>query len=1495
MESTNIFSGMNGDNAKVYQSDKEYIRARNFRPVTTIGESNGSLTNIKGNTCELTFPVLRKVYKLAIATVESGGAIVPGVVTINVNGQSTNQITIDGNTTTKEIHAYIEALTNRYTDTYGSQYTFSSAYNDEYIYIYQTTEYRGCSITEGQDPVIIISLISGSSTVKYVTSTNSLTTANTPYIAAQTTDALIVIGSTFINESDYIFTCGNANTNGLGQIWKLDYDESTKVSSLKLLYNNYISLSKQHPVPPTATVGRYEVPTIQRIYWSDNYNPIRSINTADTNVFAIEPHILNMRPSVEMSVATLNNVINGGATTPLNTSSTYQCSYRLIKNNGQVTNYAPLSNIIYPIYVNTSEFDEVTNKFASVRGSATTVNKTLVWEVQGIDTSFDLIEFVIVVRNHPDAETFTVNKYETKFISGNSTTTTTFKNDTSNFEEVSEEEFLIDNVSFTHCKTLDSKDNRLFFGNVRTDLGEYLETFDTRVFRFSSASTQTRIKARESSISYSTHTISSDSDYANISETEDNIPIYNLDNGTGQDTIYTTGAGYNFKYQRNSTDIGGTGKNISFKFGTILLNADKKPALPTTTPVGNTYEGTNNDVPGPGPYLHYNGFRVAGVNTNSQINPFFSNGSAFQDYRTRLIKNTMGLEYYSGNFKSYQHNEIYRFGIVFHGKTGSKYFVKWIGDIKFPDYGDAVPAGMRGMTAGGVECTDFRSMFHSGGNAYSVIPYIQFDVTIPIELSNLISGYEIVRVKRETTTDRTVLNQGLINQVYYLGGADSGLAPSHNTQSITGIHFMDPSNDFGTIAEDDQICLHPFKPLVDNTAAEYETGDRIIVTEMYNYTINGAVWPELPAAPASTNEYYYITKFYNRCKVFGINKAGGADKKYTISSTAYVGQNGTATTSTGTFYNKDFETNAASDPCAHGCPMILAEISDTINWSDFDDGAGNTAYSDSVGPIIGTSKVLAIQFKFGNLTNQYGGRTYVARAANEYISTGAFYRVDDAGVASLKVFGGDMYHGVLDIQKAIKAWSSAAAEYHSQTWFFPTQSIYNVDLREGLHVNAYLNEDAGANASGHDDYSYTHSYSYENDFVIHVPRPLLFNDTSSYNNRVCWSEVKINAETADKWTVTPTDNYYDLDGNYGPINSLISLGNAMYAIQDRAFSELLINPYAVIQDNAGVNLKLGTGEILQRHIHKAIDVGTSHQWSVYASNKAITFVDAKRRKIYLYDGQSMIPISDVKGQRGFLNKVIRDTLLTTDNPTLNRGIITTYDFLNNEFLYTFHNTVEGINLDDTLVYSDLTNSFTSFYDFKPTVYINNHTRLYTSSPTGFSRKLFQHNKGNYCTFYDQVYPSTLKVSVSKNPLQTKVFDNISWHSESIKDEKEFVDDVIGTTTSDNIPYIDDTINRVRCYNEYQNSDFVTLDQTPITGNLRRLEQSYNIHVPRNKVDYDLNGINTKAIFDPTALTKTEFGERLRDKYMIVDLEYPNTNGNRFILHNLTTKFRVSDR
>ncbi len=159
-----------------------------------------------------------------------------------------------------------------------------------------------------------------------------------------------------------------------------------------------------------------------------------------------------------------------------------------------------------------------------------------------------------------------------------------------------------------------------------------------------------------------------------------------------------------------------------------------------------------------------------------------------------------------------------------------------------------------------------------------------------------------------------------------------------------------------------------------------------------------------------------------------------------------------------------------------------------------------------------------------------------------------------------------------------------------------------------------------------------------------------------------------------------------------------------------------------------------------------------------------------------------------------------------------------------------------------------------------------------------------HDSGDYCKFYGSVQPSTVRFIVNDNPQQTKVFDNFQYNSQATK-----LDVVNNTLTNFN----DETWKTIRVYNDYQNTDFQSL--TP-TGNIKRKERSWQLALPRNRVLYTTS--NSPNIFLSSELSTPNnkpFGERIRDKYITIDLEYDNQNNYLLTTNNLKTQYRLSPR
>lgn len=1592
MESINMFGGMNSDLSSFIQNTEKYLKALNVRPVTDLGESNGALTNVRGNNCEIQFPTLKAVYRFTITTT-AAIPITNTAVTITINSITSASFDISSFGSIVDIVAKIKLMSNCYNNPGASNPTFAIAYDDDYFTIYQNPSHTLCSNSDGISPEITVTQSGGSADrffISYVNTSDAkiAMTANPtntpfPFINAVTSYSLAIIGSTHIEGNFYLFTVPTTNPTAIGQIWSLTYspvstNDSAFTTKLKLIYNSYLNFSIDYPIAPTAVIGRYELPSIQRIYWSDFNNYVRVCNVADENLMVVDPKIINIIPQTILTVPTLKKITSNNAVNALNNLSNYQCVYKYFKSNGGQTNFSIPSNIVTLTKESISSFMGSSPKYCSLNGFENLINKTITWEINEVDNNYDTIKFYIIINN---SGTFKIYEYDEQVIGDVSSLETTFRNDAALMIEIPLSEFLIENNSFTSAKTIEQKDNRLFFGNVKNSFESLVSDFDARTYRYALNTLIASYKKYETDTDLVTNTIP---DYSLIDKQADIIPSYNLGMGINDDNPATPLIVYNtykdYKYQKNSTKIGGTGPFISYEFGNELFASDEAVNLPGYVP--NTKTGTDRDTDTNNQDFRY-GYRKATTknDTACSFNPFFKNispnNSEFdQKYYTGNVdgqggaKNTIGHDYLSGNFRTYERNEIYRFAIVFKSKSGYSSFAKFIGDIKFPDYGDPCPVENRAKPSGTSDpiynCPDFRRMWlvsaaaannFAPETAYSVVPYIKFNVNISKELADLISGYEIVRVQRKDQ-DKTIATTGIINQVSQISGGTNGyLRMGVDLAGYGSVFSNETLNDpiSGTLIDGQAypavLTYHPFENLVNKNNNLITAGDRLIPSEGYNLNHVGRTNPSDVGFVTQITSSYYIKKFYERSQPLEakMNK-NTPGNQFIIFNSEYVGTGGTSSITYGGIAPKPYQnfnfwqesgtgTIYPDQISSNGSPTIFIILNDGNNASpstpiyfqDFNNSgifyAANSENYDQ------KSKLIVSHFKPSNLKTQYGGRTYIARSSNEYISTGSLRKVNDlnfdtnvGGVKtySIKTFGGDTFFGILDIQKSLKRWTDQGgccevdvgpnvAYKLSQTWFLPYTSTYNLDLRHGSHVNYDLSSDGTINdASILDEYYYNTTYSNENNLKTYFAEPFIFNETTVFKNRIYWSSVKINGFTSDQWTNIPTNNFYDVDGNYGGINALITLGQNMFFLQNNAFGRLLINPVSVMTDANSSQLRLtnilGDSSTLDKHFYYSVNIGTQHQWSVAKSGSAITFCDINTNKLYLFNGESLDPISDSKGHRGFMNKVLHNRIRITDNPIKYNGILSTYDFKNNEFLYTFLNKGyvitggEPVLSDEkyTLAYSDLIQQFSSFYSFTPYIYINNNSIFY--SPENYTvgssvrAKAYLHNEGLYGSFYGTVYPSEVKVLVNANPSVTKAFDNLSWQTQSTKINYTYYDEInnafasITGYDSDNQIYQTDTYSKIRVYNQSQNTDWITTSLTPITGNLRKLEKSFNMQTPRNK--YNNNG---SSIFDPAALTISSFGDRLRDKFITVDLSYPNSLNNRFIMHNLKTSYRVSDR
>jgi hypothetical protein len=553
------------------------------------------------------------------------------------------------------------------------------------------------------------------------------------------------------------------------------------------------------------------------------------------------------------------------------------------------------------------------------------------------------------------------------------------------------------------------------------------------------------------------------------------------------------------------------------------------------------------------------------------------------------------------------------------------------------------------------------------------------------------------------------------------------------------------------------------------------------------------------------------------------------------------------------------------------------------------------------------------------LKAQYGGNTYAARSKNVYIDTGTCVKVSaDTTTSSIDVFGGDTYiniFGITTLTRNIATYQDnsealAAAEDYSNIKthpklmfnyieFFPVESDVNTDLRQGFYFNKSGSQISfpGLDLRNHyagdpepdldpnwgdletwevfvpkdmlkvgEDFIYNFTYSNEEDLQPSFPEPLAGEEVDVFPTRIYASDVKISGEIVNSWRRFRTQSFIEINSAHGPINAIVNNLDRIIALQDDAMGTASVNERQVAQTQTGEATILGNSGVLPRFDYITKHTGSRHQFGLVLSPNSLYFYDVSDGVLYRFDGQKITPISQVGELNQFFYNTFRGELLRNDNPIHDAdfsffsynplGITGTYDYRFNEALFTFHTIINGQYVSKTLVYNENGSTFTSFYGFTPTVYLNDRENIFSPGKpvqligTPQQHKLYIHNKGERGVFYDEApQESYVEMIVAPESPSSKIFTNLEWNSE--------VFDSSGNNT------FDETVDSITISNEYQTLPNLTQYQ--------RRFRTWRATIPREAI--------TRA--------------RLRGHYMRMRYTFNNSDDRKFVLSGVTTIYDMT--
>ena len=1478
---------MSQDTAKTLFSPEQYYEAFNMTLVTDEGLSTGVPENIKGTLQLLnnkSIPDCSNVSELYIdTTISNFNSIILAnpIPTIDLtvalpSGPYTLSIPYTAQPSLEAVYKLISDSINANWATLGLQ----STYNAQHLVLWSLLD---------TNYVLINASITLSASNVHIKPNNA-------YVPAST--ALQFIGWEKIRDNFYLFSTAN---DGNGQIWKFNYDKVLYTSSIVLVYNNKLNFQTAHPFAnPGSTWTSYENPQIQRVYFTDNFNPPRVINTALAAVMAVIPSDLEWTPNQTLNKPELVSIGPGSGTGLL--TGVYQVAYRYNVTNGAQSAFSPLSDVTFVVTPgeNLSFIDYMAD------GPKTNSGKSLTYTIYDVDTNFDYIELVYLYRSTPTAIP-DIEMFKTIPISGQSQITFTLYGNEPTVP-FSSGEFKAEPVVFDTVKTIAGKNQYLFAGNVT--YGDFDVDFDARAYRFQGASQQS-IPGKTVVIDSTLGSIIVDPTNSTphsmwgVPDDYDSIQDYNM-----QDPVDPT----KYLYQQNGTEFGGSGPNVSYRF---VYPTDIEGDITDSLFLdnfgmgsGDQYDTAGRNAPYYGVYPHNNTIDLKWDHMQYQ------NGAP-RDYHSPVISSVL---------KGYFRDEMYRFGVVFFSKKGLPSYTHWIADIRFPRvWMPLSPNPSPPYTLYPYFPTAKYENGTAGTNSKLYPMGIKFDIDVS-SIKDQISGFSFVVMPR-AEVDKHILGQGQLYPAFNVPGSGNYLL-SREPQyldygtSYPGMNNCGISGDTVSFNSPDILFKGTFNSLTSDTI-EYVS----LLQESYTFLLNDKVFNSHGAMKCGR-------KFmsYDSTLPLGYSTHMGVTR--TAFATGYTTHNykpDLNNLGSDVFNTTKNNGGTTGEPQAIGGPTLIIYG----QFSDFSDTGNNYAYKDNVvsynknnsisgGSYVNftnTGKAYIANYK-RIVNNQYGGNTYIQRSLNSYISTGHYQPVstvyngqDPTAPGMYKysgyVFGGDTYICMFDNVKDFPVtltphyWDDCTTynDFYFVGDIYPVETTLNINLRSGdsqdggkgavfnkQSIQGCTNPQPLNDIESQEVFSLAAYPQSQDTFVLYPAKPVPYLNNRVFDTRVHNSQVKVNGELVDSWISYKPDEYIDLDTTLGPLNNLIIHKDRLVGYQNTGISLLSVLERE-IQDstlNTGAALILGVGGVLKRYDYISKKIGSSHQFSFVQSPDSIFFYDNNTKSIYKQLDTTPESISLLSGMSGYLRTNLIGDISKLDNPFLFTGVTGTYDYMRKEAIFSFYDKVSVPTVSYprfTLVYSDFIGAFTGFYNHYPTMYMNDGLNYLSAGDHKTNNTIHIHRKGDPGSFYNHTYPSTITLLL--NPKGTnqygyqmditqtsKVFDNFSFLTDSF--------DSTGLEISS------DTFDTIRVYNDFQDSD--TRSLYPLGELMIRKERGWNIANLRNRVLYDINGN-----FASLSPTDPLFAERFRDKYLFVNLSYSNLTKNRLVLNNFKSDFRISPR
>lgn len=491
-----------------------------------------------------------------------------------------------------------------------------------------------------------------------------------------------------------------------------------------------------------------------------------------------------------------------------------------------------------------------------------------------------------------------------------------------------------------------------------------------------------------------------------------------------------------------------------------------------------------------------------------------------------------------------------------------------------------------------------------------------------------------------------------------------------------------------------------------------------------------------------------------------------------------------------------------------------------------------------------------------NVSNAYGGNTYVSRQNSVYISTDSYVRVIDTASVTIDAYGGDIYLGLLDYPCMFTFQMNDAAQWSQCKSFvgayIPFETSINTNLYNGdmvhrsytssnfidVHLQMEPQQTQQFHIQDRPYFVYNSAYSSQTGAKQFVSKSIYDESDIHISNRILVSQAKTNNEILDNWTQFKVADYLDVDNQYGGITNLKVFRDKLFYFQSEAVGIASVNERSLITDDNDNELVLGTGGILTRFDYVTTINGSSikNDRSITDSDTVMYWYDYDKNEICAYNGAVNF-LSKEKNVQSYLNEMY------DKKRNVNLAF---YDKKYNEVWFKFY--------DKSLIFNEQIGRFTSFYTFNP-----DWNLPFSNKNVVIKDNLFYViNTLDTDGLGEVDKTSLIRIVVNKDVMYTKTFDNVAIFG-------QLLDANGANTTTGLIDYI------------LFNTKHQTATATNPTFDYR--ENTYRLPIPRQD--------------DSEQDTSMSFPARMRGKCMVCDYHFNLGDENTFRIPLITTTYRYS--